>query len=58
MSIDNTKFRELTCNKCRQFTGEKLVIGKCLASPDKIFDCAKMRLFNHSEFANITGIEK
>jgi len=58
MRIDREKFKKNTCAMCKQFTGDKPVVGKCMASYDKMLVCAKMRLVNTSEYVRITGIEE
>lgn len=54
MRIDSEKFREYTCKKCKQYTGDKPVFGKCLG--DRMYSCARMKLFNSKEFEEYTGI--
>ena len=55
MRIDKDRFLESTCKKCKHYTGDKPVFGKCLG--DRMHSCARMRLFNSKEFEEYTGIE-
>ena len=55
MRIDKKRFFEGTCKKCKQYTGDKPTFGKCLG--DRMYSCARMRLFNSKEFEDYTGIK-
>lgn len=57
MRVDTKKFKEKTCTKCKKFTGDKLIFGKCAAEFSNIYNCARMRMFNKQEFIDWTGIE-
>lgn len=52
--IDSEKFREYTCKKCKHYANDKPVFGKCFG--DRMYSCARMRMFNSKEFENYTGI--
>ena len=38
MRIDEKRFFEGTCKKCKQYTGDKPTFGKCLG--DRMYSCA------------------
>lgn len=46
MRVDVSKFRENKCNKCKDFAGDKLTFGKCMACFSHIYRCAKSSIFN------------
>jgi len=55
MIIDEKRFFEGVCKKCKQYTGDKPIFGKCLG--DRMYSCARMRVFNSKEFEDYTGIK-
>ena len=44
MRIDFKKYRESNCRKCKQYTGDKLVFGKCATSKEQIHKCVEREL--------------
>lgn len=44
MRIDTKAYRKSVCPKCKKFTGDKPVFGKCMGSFDDIYKCAREKL--------------
>lgn len=58
MRVDVNGFRDSTCTKCKNYTGDKPTFGKCQADRGTIYSCARMRTFESESFKTYTGINK
>lgn len=58
MRVDVNGFRDSTCTKCKNYTGDKPTFGKCQADTGKIYSCARMRMFENKNFEAHTGVKR